>query len=123
MSRDPNAHSAGRARFPRHTGPGPGAAPIDDRLSTAVTTFVTCEPHGFPHTDSAALAERFGADEAAELEPRITTLIGEMMPMPMPGADLGAGTRRAEEAMAARHPELDTDAITALGRYFSYSWR
>ena len=95
---------------------------VDDYLTRALVVFVTCKPHGFPHLDPEALKAEYG-DAAAELRPRLDALVGEMMGMPMPGADLGAGTRAAEAIMRARHPELGPEAIAALGFYFSYSWR
>lgn len=96
---------------------------IDDELSRAVVVFVTREPYGFPHLDPAALVAEYGDEAAGELRPRLEALVGEMMGLPMPGADLAAGTRAAEGGMRERHPELGAEAIAALGYYFSYSWR
>lgn len=96
--------------------------PVDDNLTRALAVYVTREPHGFPHLDPAALEAEYG-DAAADLRPRLDALVGEMMGMPMPGADLWDGTREAEAAMSERHPELGSEAIAALGFYFSYSWR
>jgi len=96
---------------------------IDDNLTRAVVVFVTREPYGFPHLDPAALGAEYGDEAGAGLRPRLEALVGEMMALPMPGADLVAGTRAAEAVMRERHPELGSEAIAALGYYFSYSWR
>lgn len=47
----------------------------------------------------------------------------EMMELPLQGEDLVAGTRAAEVTVSVRHPELDPDAMAALGFYHSYCWR
>lgn len=96
--------------------------PVDDTLTRAVVVYVTRVPYGFPHLDPAALEAEYGS-AAAEFRPRLDALVGEMMGMPMPGEDLSAGTRAAEAIMSERHPELGSEAIAALGFYFSYSWR
>ncbi|MFD5818871.1 hypothetical protein ACFV06_01530 [Streptomyces sp. NPDC059618] len=94
---------------------------IDDVLSRAVGVFLTREPHGFPHEDPDGLEREFGA-AAAELRPRLDALVAEMMALPFQGDDLATGTRAAEAIMNERHPELDPDAVTALGRYYGYCW-
>ena len=91
---------------------------VDEVLTRALATFISREPHGFPHLDPAALEAGFG-ESAAALRPRIDELVGEMMSLPFQGSDLAAGTQTAETVMRRRHPELGPDAIAAL----SYSWR
>ncbi|WP_328557911.1 hypothetical protein [Streptomyces sp. NBC_00358] len=95
---------------------------VDDLLSRAVRVFVTREPHGFPRPDPGGLEEEFG-DAAAGLRPRLEALVTEMMELPLQGEDLVAGTRAAEVTVSVRHPELDPDAMAALGFYHSYCWR
>ena len=76
----------------------------------------TCQPRGRRGGTGAEAAER--------LMPRLRQLANEAVYWPVDWQnyidDLGSATRVVEDEISATHPELDQDAISALGWQFSY---
>jgi hypothetical protein len=79
----------------------------------------------FPHQSPAAVEEALGAAAAARLRPRLEQLSREALAWPVDWDhhDLVSATRAVQGGLAARHPELDQEAVTALGWFFSYTFK
>lgn len=77
--------------------------------------------HPWPSKRPEALSIVFG-DQAVDLVPRIEALLAEAYEYP-PDDDLACYGNRVKDAIRQRHPELDDEAVKAVGNLVTYSWR
>jgi hypothetical protein len=98
---------------------------VEDReLSRAVVVYLRGSGLAWPHASPEAVAQELGAEAAERLMPRLRQLANEAVYWPVDWQnhidDLGSAARVVEDEISAAHPELDQDAISALGWQFSY---
>ena len=76
----------------------------------------------WPHRSPEAVLAAMGAEVAERLMPRLEQLANEAFywPVDSHGRDLDAATTAMETEFSAAHPELDQEAVLALGWDFSY---
>jgi hypothetical protein len=97
---------------------------VDRELSRAVVVYLRGSGLAWPRSSPEAVAEELGAEAAERLMPRLRQLASEAVYWPVDWQnhidDLGSATRVVEDEISAAHPELDQDAIGALGWQFSF---
>jgi hypothetical protein len=98
---------------------------VDQELSRAVVAYVRGSGLAWPHRSPEAVAGVMGAEVAERLMPRLKQLADEAFDWPVDwrGRDLDKATRAVETEFALAHPELDQEAVLALGWDFSYGHR
>lgn len=95
---------------------------VDEELSRAVVAYIRGSGRAWPSASPEAVVKAFGTEAAERLMPRLGQVAREAVywPVDWQAHDLVSATRAVEEAIAVAHPELDQDAVSALGWYFSY---
>jgi hypothetical protein len=98
------------------------AGVVDRELSRAVVAYLRGSGLAWPTETPEAVATELGAEATARLMPRLKQLAREAVywPVDWQDHDLVSATRAVEEDITAAHPELDQNAVRALGWYFSY---
>jgi hypothetical protein len=96
-----------------------------DQLSRAVTLFLAYGTAASPRQDDASLTREFGERKAAELRPRLVSLLSELGAIDVDWSrhELVSAGKMARAEMQARHPELSEDALRALEWKFTFDWR
>ena len=96
---------------------------VDQELSRAVVAYIRGSGLAWPQRSPEAVVAAMGAEVAERLMPRLEQLADEAFywPVDWHGRDLDAATSVVETEFAAAHPELDQEAVLALGWDFSYS--
>ena len=96
---------------------------VDRELSRAVVVYL-CDGSEWPAPSPEAVAAELGGTAAERLMPRLTQLENEAVHWPVDWQshfnDLAGATRVVEDEISAAHPELDQDAISALGWIFAF---
>ena len=97
----------------------------DEELSRAVVAYFRGAGLPFPHQSLEAVEEALGAAAAARLRPRLEQLTQGAFTWPVDWDrhDLVPATHVVQEGLASRHPELDQEAVAALGWFFSYTFK
>ncbi|MGA4837620.1 hypothetical protein [Streptomyces sp. G45] len=105
-----------------HTGDDPVT---DDRRSQAVVLYLLGAGRSHPRLSPESVREAFEPGAAERLLAYAEAVVAEMNAFEADWAtqDLQAATRAYQDAVRARHPELDESAIDALGRAYSFWWR
>jgi hypothetical protein len=97
---------------------------VDKELSRAVVVYLRGKGLAWPSASPEAVAKELGAEAADRLMPRLRQLADEAVYWPVDWQnhidDLGSATRVVEDEISAAHPELDQDAVRALGWQFSF---
>jgi hypothetical protein len=97
---------------------------VDAELSRAVVVYIRGSGLAWPHQSPEAVERELGAEAAERLMPRLRQLANEAVSWPVDWRnhvnDLGSATRVVEDEISAAHPDLDQDAISALGWQFSF---
>lgn len=95
---------------------------VDRELSRAVVAYLRGSGLAWPRASPEAVAKELGPEAAERLMPRLRQLASEAVYWPVDWQnhidDLGSATRAVEDETSAAHPELDQDAISALGWQF-----
>lgn len=91
-------------------------------LSHALRLYLGRDTHPYPGSHPLAVLEAFGADRAGKLTSEIEMLLEEVGALrpDWEKFSVSSATRWAEDEMQRRHPELEPEAIAALGWAFSY---
>lgn len=96
----------------------------DSRLSSAVVVYVWGNPRTIPHPSEHPdeVAKEFG-DDAADLVTYIKAILDEAyaQPMALPGEGLADSAKRIEAVIGSRHPELDDQALRAIGNHVAFN--
>jgi hypothetical protein len=97
----------------------------DDELSEAVVIVVGFRTRNHPVIDYAAIAQRYGTSRAPGLASRVEAILTELGPVEVDWSrhSLASGGDEARRVMAARHPELNDEALAALSWKFTFDWR
>ena len=95
---------------------------IDEELSRAVVAYIRNSGFGWPTQTPESVVEAFGAEASERLMPRLQQLAREAVywPVDWQQHDDVSAVRAVEHEIAEQYPELDADAVSALGWYFSY---
>jgi hypothetical protein len=97
---------------------------VDKELSRAVVVYLRGKGLAWPSASPEAVAKELGAEAADRLMPRLRQLADEAVYWPVDWQnhidDLGSAARVVEDEISAAHPELDQDAVRALGWQFSF---
>jgi putative intracellular protease/amidase len=98
---------------------------FDRELGDAVVLYLMWGRSSFPRHDPAAVMARFGNKKGGELIARVDALIGELFAVEVAWSEhtLVSGTDLATSRIRESHPELNEEAIKALGWEFSFAWR
>jgi hypothetical protein len=97
----------------------------DHELGDAVVLYLMWGRSSFPRHDEGAVMARFGIEKGGELIARVDALIRELFAVEVAWSEhtLVSGTDLARSRIRESHPELNEEAITALGWEFSFAWR
>jgi hypothetical protein len=97
----------------------------DKTISSAVCIFVGRGISPYPKEDGTRLREAFGAELAADLEPRIRLLLDELdqIKPDWKTHTLESASKSAAGDMKTKHPELDEKAVAALEWIYSWWWK
>lgn len=97
---------------------------VDAELSRAVVVYLRGSGLAWPHQSPEAVVSEFGTEAAERLMPRLRQLANAAVYWPVDWQqhddDLASATRVVEREISAAHPELDQNAVSALGWQFSY---
>jgi len=97
---------------------------VDNELSRAVVVYLRGSGLAWPHASPEAVAKELGAEAAERLMPRLRQFAKEAVYWPVDWQnhidDLDSATRVVEDEIRAAYPELDQDAVSALGWQFSF---
>jgi hypothetical protein len=100
------------------------AGVVDRELSRAVVVYLRGSGLAWPSASPEAVAAELGAEAAERLMPRLRQLANEAVYWPVDWQnhidDLGGAMRVVEDEISAAYPELDQDAISALGWQFAF---
>jgi len=93
--------------------------------SEAVTTFLGWERFDQPQQDADAVRDRFGPNEAKYLLEFVINIVVEADTLheEFPDVPVVPSESLLRELMESRHPELNSEAISAICWYYSYNWR
>lgn len=96
----------------------------DKQLSAAVVVYIWGQPRtlAYPSAHPDDMAGVFG-DHADSLVHFVRTILAEAYAEPMFLAEenLSESAARIERVISSRHPELDHQAVTAVGTHFAYN--
>jgi hypothetical protein len=97
---------------------------VDEMKSRAVVVYLSVGRSSFPHCDPEAVIETFGAEAAESLMPYASAVASEVLNIWTDWSThtLDSAGEEAAAQMRQRHPELDDEAIKALGWHFSYTY-
>lgn len=95
---------------------------IDETKDRSVKVYFGVGASSFPTRRPDAVIEEFGAEQGAMLVEYVESIIRETTNY-HPGADLAAAQLKLQDGLRSSHGELSEDAIRAVGRWYSYSWR
>ena len=92
-------------------------------MSRAVVVYIWGYPRRLPYPtahpeDVVATFADSGPDLVAYVDAILSEAYAE--PMELPGESLSDSARRIEAVISARHPELDEEAVRAVGTHFAY---
>lgn len=99
---------------------------VEDRdLTHAIVAYLGKGRSPFPGTDEDAVAALVDGEDSAGLLTRVRGVTDEMKSIKIDWADksLSEGGRATQQILAARHPELGSEALEALYWMFTYDWR
>ncbi|MGW6270188.1 hypothetical protein [Streptomyces sp. NPDC055060] len=96
-----------------------------DNRSRAISLYLLGGGKPYPEVDREAVRKAFAPEEANRLIAYAAAVVAEMdtFEVDWSAHDLQSATRRYEEYVRTRHPELDASAVTALGRAYSFWWK
>jgi hypothetical protein len=95
---------------------------LDEDLSRAVVAYLRGSGSGWPRESPEAVVKALGVEAAKHLVPRVQQLAREAVywPVDWQQHDDVSAMRAVEHEIAEQYPQLDADAVSALGWHFSY---
>ncbi|MDR1461126.1 MAG: hypothetical protein LBI78_05725 [Campylobacteraceae bacterium] len=97
---------------------------IDEELSLAVVRYYGVGVEFYPHSDKTRVIDEFGEEKGMVLLYKIDKILNELdgLLRDCSNYTLNGVTDWAIDMMKKKHPELNEQALKALGWAFSFAW-